>query len=1232
MSTLTITRPPQFLDPWFAEIEQVWDELEAATNDQETRIGNLEIAIVSDVVTSLSAQGEPALTGPVVLDKGDDITLTQVGNTITIGGGTLDHGNLTPATLLDDDHTIYLLADGTRSLTGNMSHGLTQALNFRVEGFAVPPAAGNQGRLIFNQTTGRLMIDDGSAFIDSGVTVHADLTGLGADDHTQYARTDGTRDITGDQTYLQDIIVTGQYQAPATETWEAYSQEDDGGSALAFLMDTANLMDTAGSQVLAVRNAGNEFFAILRDSDPSPLGTFSDEHVIKLTEKTGSDVGYLAMTTDPALVLLGVDGVAVNAISVDASGDYLGAVQLDGDGPTHAALLAQDLDGSGSPKAEVSAEDTIGGGEKAEFTASLAAGVDPLGRVRATNGAVTAYADHVSQLDGINPEAWVKSTSGSETAKTEASFDGSTVPFVELEVAATAGTDKLLIKNAEFDFQVDSNSELQIRAGEVEVFGTLIGGSSPFLIESKETDGASAIAFTLDTQNAIANDDAKLLSLQTNSVEKAYIGEDGKAWLPGIVLGRQTGDPISNTEGEGLYVDNNGDLQYHGPNDNLVQITDGDDLVSSLTSDTSLSAFIDRDDDSTTETFTIYHNTLTPNPGDELLQVRENGEVEIYGGPLIGGSSTFELRSKEADGASAVGFTLNTQNNLANAAAKILSLQNNSSEKAYFGEDGKAWVPAVVLDRQSSDPIGAAEGEGIYSDSSGDLYYHGPNDNTVQITDGDIMAGSFVTIVQPGSSASSEILAAINAAGTAGGGIVQLLAGTYEIDSVMNVAVGTSNVTLQGVGDATVLEHDGVITGNLLQFTSLTIANNISINNVTKGDTSIYATTPAQAGSVQTGDIIFLKGTDSGTEIDAEAHEAAANGNGTTGEIQLKRNVQRTMTSVTTQIYRGGEGIKIRDLKFTTSGAVAGTAAIELDQTKDAVIENITIQDWMLAQTSDMITMGSHGINNSLQGCKFIGCNDDCILTSDQIDMKVKDCLFQDVAQSKSIGIAALNLSGICVDTEIIRNEFKTVGGIGVKIFAANQRRTAISANQFYDIWETGIYAEKEAVIANNYMESLGAASGTQGAITVNGNGNDVVIQGNHIKDFNLGILVGALASSIVVDGNVLRTGTDTGISCDGTFCTVTGNTVQGAYFGMLVARVGNVVSGNICRSSGLDGILVSGTADTCVISNNVCQSNGDNGIELQASSVDCIVSGNNCNGDGITNNGTGNNLANNME
>lgn len=44
MSVINISRIPEFLDPYYAEIETIWNEIEAAVNDQEARLSILENA------------------------------------------------------------------------------------------------------------------------------------------------------------------------------------------------------------------------------------------------------------------------------------------------------------------------------------------------------------------------------------------------------------------------------------------------------------------------------------------------------------------------------------------------------------------------------------------------------------------------------------------------------------------------------------------------------------------------------------------------------------------------------------------------------------------------------------------------------------------------------------------------------------------------------------------------------------------------------------------------------------------------------------------------------------------------------------------------------------------------------------------------------------------------------------------------------------------------------------
>lgn len=261
MSNLVITRPPQFTDPWFAEIEQVWDELEAAINDNDTRITTLETTIATDVVTSLSKQGETQLTQDVTLTGTGEVVLTQVGNNIDIAvvEGNIDHGSI--GGLGDDDHTQYLLADGTRALSGDISFGMNKALSFRLETLVGDPAPGNQGRVFYNSTDTLVKVDTGSVIKPVGVSDHGGLTGLLDDDHTQYLLVSGARAVTG------NFTVNGQYRNLANASWAAQSQEDDGATAVAYILDTANNLTNTSALLLSLRNNGVEKFAIDKDGN-----------------------------------------------------------------------------------------------------------------------------------------------------------------------------------------------------------------------------------------------------------------------------------------------------------------------------------------------------------------------------------------------------------------------------------------------------------------------------------------------------------------------------------------------------------------------------------------------------------------------------------------------------------------------------------------------------------------------------------------------------------------------------------------------------------------------------------------------------------------------------------------------------------------------------------------------------------------------------------------------------
>lgn len=138
-----------------------------------------------------------------------------------------DHGALSG--LADDDHPQYLLANGTRALSGGLSLGgfkLTNlaaasangdALRFE-QGLKIGDAAAGdlggtypsplivalRGSPLSTATpsvAGQVLAWNGTAWTPSllpaGITDHGALGGLGDDDHPQYLLADGTRSLTG---------------------------------------------------------------------------------------------------------------------------------------------------------------------------------------------------------------------------------------------------------------------------------------------------------------------------------------------------------------------------------------------------------------------------------------------------------------------------------------------------------------------------------------------------------------------------------------------------------------------------------------------------------------------------------------------------------------------------------------------------------------------------------------------------------------------------------------------------------------------------------------------------------------------------------------------------------------------------------------------------------------------------------------------------------------------------
>src|SRR5690606_33723937 len=129
-----------------------------------------------------------------------------------------DHGALTG--LSDDDHTQYLLVNGSRAMTGSLDMGTNNITNVgnvdgvdvsshstrhesggadEIDGYniALTYSPSNYNAPINNLIGEHLYQIDEALANSSGVTDHGALTGLSDDDHTQYLLVNGSRAMTG---------------------------------------------------------------------------------------------------------------------------------------------------------------------------------------------------------------------------------------------------------------------------------------------------------------------------------------------------------------------------------------------------------------------------------------------------------------------------------------------------------------------------------------------------------------------------------------------------------------------------------------------------------------------------------------------------------------------------------------------------------------------------------------------------------------------------------------------------------------------------------------------------------------------------------------------------------------------------------------------------------------------------------------------------------------------------
>lgn len=216
------------------------------------------------------------------------------------------------------------------------------------------------------------------------------------------------------------------------------------------------------------------------------------------------------------------------------------------------------------------------------------------------------------------------------------------------------------------------------------------------------------------------------------------------------------------------------------------------------------------------------------------------------------------------------------------------------------------------------------------------------------------------------------IQAAITAASTAGGGIVQLYQGTYTISDAITWPNTANYVILQGKGQSTIINAEIPLENppaNPWAFDLLGAGiNSYACNNTTIGGTSVTTTTAGNAANFQAGDVVRLEGLDPDGVANYQENKVVTATAGT-GVITLLYKLDETMTSVQIRNYRNGHYNGIKSLSIYHPGASNGAHTIGVRYQYRAFLKDL--------YTNGAVGSGGDGIS---------------LLTS--IGTLVEDCVF----------------------------------------------------------------------------------------------------------------------------------------------------------------------------------------------------------------------------------------------
>jgi parallel beta-helix repeat protein len=500
---------------------------------------------------------------------------------------------------------------------------------------------------------------------------------------------------------------------------------------------------------------------------------------------------------------------------------------------------------------------------------------------------------------------------------------------------------------------------------------------------------------------------------------------------------------------------------------------------------------------------------------------------------------------------------------------------------------------------------------------------------------------SFVTVVEPplSGSASSDIQTAITAAATAGGGIVQLQAETYEIVDAIVWPTDACNVVLRGV-PGTILDIqciDNVWALDLQGTNSIR-----AINNIAAQATGITFTTAAQAGDVAAGDVIRVMGTDSDGMLRCMRVVASAAGNTGTGLASLEYVFPYALTSVTASVVAAkNNGIECLEVLHS-----AGASHFAVCQYQDGFFMNDIRANGQDYSASDFLTLHhSTNVKSNNVYCEnyniienYLGsdiCNPLSLLNV--YDVKLSNWTIinganSTLATSKSVKMAdaidSLHLENFKV---IDSQSFGVYAGTDVSLVNSKFDNLLVQNSRLEQF-----YMANTADLKNVKFDGCDILQGrTVGMqfVTV-GIAKDLSINncsfyGNAQEGLSLQSIDGLSLTGSILSGNA-----NGAVIYQCTNFAITGNTIQNNTSQGLYPWDSDdgTITGNTINNNA-HGIYSEGSCNNLVISGNSCKDNATNNLRLTATDLNFTIGSNDFGGTLVTySTGTGHKIDNNND